>query len=298
MFVECNGGMQLFKVSSSVFVGLALVSLGAGVQARGSEDRPLAAYRAGDIDQAKALYREELERAKKSGSTTAKWTALFRSAWFYHELGDGKKALALSNEALVYARRTRDPFRIGRTLSWIGWSYASMGAYPLAIKFYEEAIRLGAPKGKVVIPAVWGLATQELGAVYLRMGDKEAARRHLNATVDFAMKHGILTGVAEGGAHLAELYLLEGNYGLADTWARRAVEAAVQCDCSPNNISRAKTALARVMLDKARVDPASKWKAKGAIEESLRFAKAAKNLRYVAESELLLSRVLPETDFS
>jgi tetratricopeptide (TPR) repeat protein len=250
-------------------------------------------YRQGRIDAARAAYRQELSRVEAGGDAAALWAQLMYIGWLEESLGEPRRSLEYSNRALETAVALADSFRIGRSLCWIGWSFASLGLYDLALEFFDRAISLGAPEGRIRHVAVWGLATQEKGWVLARLGRLEEARGLLEETTRFARNRGIDVGVAEGGAHLAEIALLQGQLASAEALADEALRAALRCDCRDANTARAMVVVSRVSLARARVDPKFEGEAREKARAAVEFARRVSDRRNLAEARLVLSRALP-----
>ncbi|MEW5852113.1 MAG: hypothetical protein AB2A00_25215 [Myxococcota bacterium] len=241
----------------------------------------------------RAGYERGLAAARVGKDPVALWSALMRMAWFEKSVDEHARAIALSNEALTVATRQRNDFMIGRSLAWLGWSYAHLGLYELAQRCYERAVALGAPDGKVRHVAVWGLATQELGYLHFRMGHTREAKALLGRTVAYAREHRILVGVAEGGAHLAEIALQEGSPSEAWGLAREALRASEECNCSTVNTARARVMLARVAAVLARQDPARHAEAVRLTDEAHAYATQVGSVRSQAEALLVRASLLP-----
>ena len=260
-----------------------------------TKDKAFELYQKGDTKAARKQYKKELNTFKNSSNLRVKWNVLMRMAWFEHEISEHKKALEHSEQALEVAKKINDPFMIGRSLTWIAWSYSSLGNYVLASFFYEEALAIGAPGGKIKIVPVWGLAKQELGNLFFKQGKLDKALKHLLITYEFAKKKNVLVGVSEGGAHLALVYLEKGDVSLAERHAREAVKASLRCNCSANNLSRARVALAKVLWKKYG-NGTRKFFTQKSIESALKTARKTKNMRYVAEALMLKSKFLDKSD--
>ena len=85
------------------------------------------------------------------------------------------------------------------------------------------------------------------------MGDVPTAKKLLETTNKFARKRKILIGISEGAAELAKIHLNEGNYSKAEKLAEEAYLAALKCNCSPNNTSRALVVRAKIALNKFKL---------------------------------------------
>ena len=256
--------------------------------------------RAGRADEARALARTALERARaREGEDPAiVWSHHMHVAWLAEATGDPKSSVEHASRALAIATHLEDPVRTGRSLAWLGWSYTSLGLYELALAVYGRAIELSADGDRIVVPANWGLSTQETGAIYARMGRLDEAAVLIERTTDFARRHGILTGVAEGGAHLARIALARGDVAGAELLAEEALLAAIRCQCAPFNTARARVVVGRVALAKARRNLKFRGEAAEAAHEALEYARSVSDRRHVAEAELLLSYSLPAEDLA
>jgi tetratricopeptide (TPR) repeat protein len=171
-----------------------------------------------------------------------------------------------------------------------------MGKYEAAVTFYREAIDLSTnDKGEPTIPMVWGLSTQELGTVYVKMGKAQEGKELVKRTTDFARQHNILTGIAEGASRLAEFALLEGGISEALALGEEAVIAAKKCDCSPFNTAQALLVRAKAKWFNVKDVPSEKWIAvRKEFEEVLSIAKISRTKPIEAETLLLLSSTHPK----
>lgn len=248
-------------------------------------------YKKGQVTEAITALKDDLEDAVTLKDKNREWDGYMALGWMHDELGNHRKSIEFSNKALEVANGNKNPFQVGRSLAWLGTTYSSMGLYDLAIQFFQEAIEIGAPDGEIKLPHVWGLSSQELGYVYFKMGDVSEAKRLLEKTTNYARKNRIDIGVAEGGAHLAEIALHEGRYVDAKKLAEEAVEASERCQCSPDNTGRARYVLASVeyQLLKGKGEKGLQTIRKNA-EDTLQFAEKTENKRVIAMTKLLLSR--------
>ncbi|MCO6431413.1 MAG: tetratricopeptide repeat protein [Deltaproteobacteria bacterium] len=253
-------------------------------------DKAMQLYKSGDKAAARRVFEQELKAARGGKRPDALWTALMRAAWFADETGEPKRSIEFSNEALEVASKINNNFMIGRSLCWLGWAYSSMGRYTTAITFYEEAVKLGAPDGKIEIIPVWGLASQELGAIYFKMGETKKAKEILLETTKVAREHKVLAGVAEGGAHLAEIALVEGDIEEAWRWAKEGVKAADECACSPFNLARAKVVKAKVGVERAKRKSMDAEDAEKLIDEALDYSKKVGVVTLKAQAMILKSK--------
>lgn len=264
--------------------------------AQSMSDAVWRSYSAGEIEKAISEAERELHLAEADGTRGAArlWNALMTSAFLHNTTGGHREAIALSARALDLTEKFKPserPFRKGRALCWLGWAHARLALYDVAQGFFQEAAALGAPQGKVTVVPVWGLATQELGAIQIRRGEIEAGRKLLQQTTSYARQHGIAVGVAEGGAYLAELALFEGQYGEAERLANEAVAAAISCGCSDYNQLRAELVLAEAAVAQTNsqgIEEVRRLAARTVAEAEKRNVRPA-----VARGKLLLARLLP-----
>ena len=268
------------------------------IQSVGAETRrPFELFKAGESEAARRGFEAEFNAARSSGDKRRVWQAAMELAWFEDEISEHRKAIEHSNIALETASSLDDPFMIGRSLCWLGWAYSGLGLYPLAESFYQNAIEIGAPEGKIKHAHVWGLAQQELGAIRYKMGKVEEGRRLLLETYRYAQEHEVLAGVAEGGAHLAEIALQEGEYSQAEQFAKSAVTAARGCDCSQYNLSRARVVLLKTGLERARFDVPRGEELVKEVKSLMVDCERIKQPRCLAETKLLMSKLTAGDDF-
>lgn len=254
-------------------------------------------YKNGCIAEARASFEADIHSAETSlvhyVTSTPLWNALISAAWFEDETGHHDKAIEYSNRALQIASDANDPFLMGRSLSWLGWSYSSMGMYHAAIDMYKNALEYGAPGGVPKLIPIWGLSTQELGALYVRMGRVAEGQKLIEQTYSYAKQNGVDIGVAEGGVHLVDLALKAGDLGRADTIANETLTAAKNCDCGPQKISRAMLALARVAVERAKASSPLIEPTKKQLEEVTAYAEKVSDTQTAAEARLLESQLIP-----
>ena len=254
-------------------------------------DPAMDAYNGGDIKTARVLLAKELTDAK---TPDQQWAASFRNAWLSVEIDLLKDAIEHFNNALSLAIKLKDPAREGKTLAELGLAYSHMGLYQMASTVLLRAIEIAAPKGNIKIPMVWGQATQELGAIHLATGNLVEAEKALQQTYSYAQSNGIFPGISEGGAYLAEVSLLKGNFAKAEEYAERALRSSTTCDCSQHIKSWTQIIMARVLMEKQKLDPSIKTSLiQNAIEDAMKNARKYHNKRSVAEAKVLQSRLLP-----
>jgi tetratricopeptide (TPR) repeat protein len=254
-------------------------------------------YRAGEVSRARAQARRELARSQAQGRPVEIWAHLMHVAWLEESLGEHKAALRYANRALDLASDIGDAFRIGRSLCWIGWSYTSLGLYELALAFYAQAIELATRGDRITIVPVWGLASQETGAILARMGRLTEAAERITETTEFARRRGIDVGVAEGAAHLAAIAIERGDLDRAEALAEEALSASLHCDCSAFNTARALTVVARVAVERAQRNPRFRGDATDKLERAMDHARRYGDRRHIAEGRVLRSRVVDPDDF-
>lgn len=250
-------------------------------------------YVEGKAVEALARAQAELRVVMETGTLSQRWEHAMFVAWLAESMGSHQAALRYARTALDIASELDSSFKIGRSLCWLGWSATSLGLYPLALEFYDAAIEQATDsEGRTREPMVWGLATQEKGSVLAKMGELVAGAELIETTTEYAREHGIRVGVAEGGAHLARIALQRGNWAEARARAEEAVIAAEDCNCSAYNTNRARLTLARVMLERSRVDPKYRPEAEARIRDALEAAEKVSDRRHMAEAQLLLSRAI------
>jgi hypothetical protein len=253
-------------------------------------------YLSGRVNEALAAARRELAAADAQQTPELRWQRMMYVAWLEESVGEHREAMKHATGALDLAAKQGDAFKIGRSLCWLGWSATSLGLYPLALEFYEAAIATATDGEDIVRPLVWGLATQERGALLAKMGDLDPGAALIEATTDYARDHEILVGVAEGGAHLARIALLRGDLAEARERAEEAVLASERCGCSPYNTNRARVTLARIALARARTHPKHQGEALEMIQGALAGAEKVSDRRHIAEARLLLSQAVDPDD--
>ncbi len=254
-------------------------------------------YAGGEAQKALSQAHADLEAVLETGAPNQRWQHTMHVAWLEESVGNHKAAFRLAESALGLASQEGNPFMIGRSLCWLGWSATSLGLYPLALELYDAAIEQAKNAGgRDQIPAVWGLATQEKGAVLAKMGELEAGAALIEETTEFARQNNIRVGVAEGGAHLARIALRRGDWVEATARAEEALIAAEECNCSAYNTNRARLVRARITLERSRIDPRYTSEAEAQIRAALAEAKKVSDRRHIAEAQLLLSSAIGDRD--
>jgi tetratricopeptide (TPR) repeat protein len=254
----------------------------------------LDAYLAGDIKKAREILTENVKIAK---TTEDKFQAYYQMGWFAFEIHHFAEAIENYNQAIVYARTLKDPALEGKTLTELGLTYSQAGYYEAATKLFLRAIEIATPNKKVQFPHIWGQASQELGGIHLAMGNLDIAEKTLLQTIALAEKLGVLSGIAEGSAYLASLYLLRGNYGKAEEYAEAALSATNTCNCTEHVKSWVQITKVRVLMEKQSRDARiGKREIENGLEEALQNARKFHNERYVAEAYILKSRLLSKED--
>lgn len=293
--IEISARFHLSRAARLLTRFALLISIlpGASVAA----PHPYELFEAGKIDEARTAFLDDLNRAQQSGNQRLVWTALMSLGWFEDELSNHRRAIEHSNRALEVASAIDDPFMLGRSLCWLGWAYAGLGMYDLALQFYDNALEIGAPGGKIVHVPVWGLALQEKGAILAKKGDLAGGRSLLEKSYGYALEHGVDIGVSEGGAHLAEIALQQGALDEAERFAAAAVEAARRCSCSVYNRLRAETVLLQVLHLRATADPTRAAELPERSEKLREECERLRQKRCIAEVKLIQSRMLPKQSF-
>ena len=254
-------------------------------------------YARGETEKALRQAHADLKAVLETGTPSQRWQHTMHVAWLEESIGNHEAAFQLAERALGLASQEGNPFMVGRSLCWMGWSATSLGLYPLALEFYDAAIKQAADAGgRNQIPAVWGLATQEKGAVLAKMGELEAGAALIEETTEFARRNNIRVGVAEGGAHLARIALRRGDWVEATARAEEALIAAEECNCSAYNTNRARLMKARIALERSRIDPKYTSEAEAQIRAALAEAEKVSDRRHIAEAQLLLSSAIGDRD--
>lgn len=249
-------------------------------------------YEYGELESARSAFTAALTKAEAGSDRNLLWQTLMSSAWFEEALGEHRKAIDLSNRALDAASSNKNEFQIGRSLIWVAWSYASIGLYELALELLEAAVEIGAPEGKIKIVPVWGFALQEMGHIYLRMGELSKAQEAVELTANFARQRGIAVGIAEGGVYLSEIAYQKGELSSALALAEEAYKAALDCACSPFNTARAMLQLAKTRFEVSKNKPDLRAALIDQTEAAIAFAEKIGTKRYIAEGQILLSKML------
>ena len=266
-------------------------------------ENPFVLFEQGSVDEARRGFQKNLDEARAMSDNpllfwrdkqTEVWKALFHYAWFLDQTGDFKKSIEMSNEALDIATKQQSEYRIGRTLGWLGHAYAYKGNYTLALEFFDAALEIGKKNGRIVHPMIWGLSTQEKGAILFRMGDVKTAKEIIQETATYARSYGIDGGYAESALHLAEIAVHEGNIGEALRYAKEAEQAAERCRCNPQLYAHAILVQAEVLYEKYKNKLAHDVEVQAAIERAKEAANKLQVTHLIALTKLLESKLIQD----
>jgi len=262
------------------------------------------AYQSDDITRAIELADRSVELSQKGTDQEGLWNSFMIRAFLKNTTGDFYGAIEDSEQALELAaklstghpgsRRVR--FFEGRSLCWLGWAYKNLGRYDAAEKFFKRAVELGKDGERILIPAVWGFGYQEIGIIALRRGNLKEARAILEETTNYASSHQIHVGVAEGGAALAQIALLQGRYSEAEALANQSVEAAITCGCSTYNQLIARLILAEASYAQRASRPGQQIL--DLITQVEDDARSAGVQPVLARAMIMHSQLLPAKEFS
>jgi tetratricopeptide (TPR) repeat protein len=240
--------------------------------------------------------------------------------WFYSEVSQPQKSIEYLNQALTIAH-TRKPlqppsfaqnlFSIfsprgraypydpalfeGRAVSYLAWTYSSIGRYRAAERLYEQAIEIGAPRGQITQVNVWGLSTQELGALKWKMGDPAAGRKLIETALEKAYQYKVCEGISECRALLAELELESGEIERAEADANEALEVLSKGSTSVFNRANAMYLRAKVAARIAESDPSKLGHAVALADQAIGEAKRTGIRKIFAASTILRAELLPRT---
>jgi tetratricopeptide (TPR) repeat protein len=155
----------------------------------------------GELDEAQRLAHEAVEHACQIGAESTEGHAILlrNLSGIYLHRGAVAAARPLLEQALAIQRRspagspTRThppPQRLGGTLINVGIVYQRLGDYPAAVRAYEEALTVFGQHKRTTGEQVGNLLNN-LGTLYLEMGDLDRAGEFLNRAVDHTRsRHG------------------------------------------------------------------------------------------------------------
>jgi tetratricopeptide (TPR) repeat protein len=248
--------------------------------------------KSGKANEASTAYDQLFAALEAKEDWKGLWSELMGAAWLAEGLGEPKRAVEYSNRALEIAYRLDDDRRIGQTWAWLGWSYTSVGLYELALEFFDRAIEVGAPNGVITHVQIWGIATQEKGWVWARLGDLKRGKALLIETTDYARERDICPGLAEGSPHVAYIALLQGDLREAQRYADEGVAASERCG-GGTTYARALAMSAKVAIAKSVLDRKQRDAARMKTDKALAYAESVRDKRQIAAAQLLQAELLP-----
>jgi predicted ATPase/DNA-binding CsgD family transcriptional regulator len=215
------------------------------VRARALHGAGQIVYRQGDCGAAQAFLTEALDIQRRLGDDAATARTLRTLGLALLSLADYRRANRCLEEALDIQRRRGDGFDTARTLGSLALVAIAARRYDEAKVRCDECVALARQTGDE-----WGLATSigVQGELALEIGDHEAARSHLQLSINVLARLNDAASVAyrlEGFARLAgarseyeraltlaaaagELRARSGSVG-APHWRRRVDESMARC---------------------------------------------------------------------
>jgi len=141
-----------------------------------------------------------LERAK----------ALYTGGFVRFALGQLAEARAYLEESIEVAEKLGDPLTLAWSLSYLGWTFDSLGDYDSARSAYERSVAIGQALGDDGQRAA-GQSLGLLGDLPYRQGNWPAARQCYERAIAFLREHPNNNDLAYDMRHLAFVTLREGS---------------------------------------------------------------------------------------
>ncbi len=176
------------------------------------------AYHKGDFRLALRKFKEGLEVAEKYNVKPSLIAALGNLGNVYAAQNDFANALASHNRSMALETASGNP-PSGPTLLNIGNVYHGIGEYDLALKNYEEALKIF-ENGRS--PGGMAFAVSNIGAVYLEQGQYEKALEYLLRAQQMKLK--IMPNDTESLSNIGAVFRQQGRLNEASEYAQRELD--------------------------------------------------------------------------
>lgn len=225
-------------------------------------------YKLSSIPTAVALLDEALTLAERSGLPSDRlraqilsWRSRCRRRQRDYEAANEDAMLALE-----LGRAANDPRLVAGSYFQASLVAEKMGHLVLSRQYAQQAKALYA---ELDDERNTGRLMLNLGGLQLLLGNPEQAIEHLNASFALAVEAGSQPDAAQAVGSLAAVYLQLGDYEMAETQARKALELLNGRDDYLDEIGQSSLVLGRSLLERDRLDEAEEWfrKADDAFEQ-------------------------------
>jgi tetratricopeptide (TPR) repeat protein len=178
-------------------------------------------------DSARRAFERSIEICEKLNDTHGLAENYRCVAWSSFEIGDTEEGLHYADKALEEAKKARDNYLMGKVLIDIGNSFNVLNKYYEAIDRYEEAIRVLDPEKDLDQVA---RAMNNLGDVYLKMGEFDRAVTYFEKCLDIAKRTGYQMLEAFATSNLADSYYKKGEREKAVEFVDKALKLCKKLD--------------------------------------------------------------------
>jgi serine phosphatase RsbU (regulator of sigma subunit) len=162
---------------------------------------------------AKGYYRKSYKNLIATDEQYASWS-LNNMAISMMELGENDSALYYFEISLNIKLKLNDSYGASYTYTDLGTLYAKLNNSVKAIENYKKALDI--KKGlEGINPETIGSTHNKIGAEYLKLGDVQNGKLHLEEGVYYSKKSGSLQYLTESYHYLSKAYYQEGNYKMA-----------------------------------------------------------------------------------
>lgn len=182
-------GLSSGQTAIAVFPGPAPVILVASAQT--TFEQGLAAYQAGELQQAIQLWQQALNASE---TTPQQAQTLGNLAIAYYETGQYLTALQTNQTALDMFAELGNQAAVGQVQANLGNVYEALGDYERAIAAYQESLNIARAAGNRVAE---GVSIGNLGYIYSVQGDQTAALTAYEQSLTIARE----VGDREGESH-------------------------------------------------------------------------------------------------
>jgi len=177
----------------------------------------------GDAVAAEAAYKDALEHAREQKDLFLEAAALSGLGLATTMQGHYDESADWNRAAAELGRSVGASTSLARTLGNTGWSYAELGDYENALKFYKQAEEASVKSGLLTGRTYWSAS---IAYAYQGLGDDTRAEAILKETLPLARSQDDKQTLAQCLSQLAWLALRAGNSGQAEAYNQEAATLA------------------------------------------------------------------------
>jgi signal transduction histidine kinase len=129
---------------------------------------------------------------------------------YFGYIGDGKKALAYYDTALVHAGKISDPIVVGRIYNGLGNIFANFGDFEKALNYHFRSLKI---KERQNDQEGIGYSYNNIGNIYYRLGNYNKALDYLFESLEIRKRLDNRIGIAASKNNIALAYNKQGKRG-------------------------------------------------------------------------------------